>query len=264
MSPFLLPRLRLRTRLFLWLAGFAAAILAFIVFGMPQQRATLLGLIAAGVIIALKDFLLCIVGWFGLTGRRGIRVGDLVEIDGTQGEVIEITALRTTLLEIGDWTAAGYPTGRQAVFMNKFPFEHKYFNFTTAEQWMWDQLSIAVPVGAEITPDTHARIQRLVERKTRADASGAEEAWKRLSRVSGLTDFGVTPPVLLRPSPSGDELIIRYIVKAHSRFEVSVHLRDEILAIIASINEPTVAPFVSSLAALDPNAASELEIPVIH
>jgi small-conductance mechanosensitive channel len=259
------------------LVALALQILVFakiltIIFGLPEQSTTLFGLITAGVTIALKDFLLSIFGWFGLMGRKGIRVGDWVEIDGTQGEVIEITVLRTTLLETGNWATAGHPTGRQAVFMNKFPFEHKYFNFTTEEQWMWDQLSIAVSPGKEITREILAQIQQLVDDETREDALHAEQAWTRLIRLHGLTDFGTTPPVVLRSTPSGSELVVRYIVKAQNRFEFSVRLRDGILAILGTIIEPGTAPFVSPTASStghvtvdrDSPATPELEPPLLR
>jgi hypothetical protein len=43
--------------------------------------------------------------------KNGIRVGV---------EVAEIGLFRTILLETGDWTAKGQPTGRRVAFMNTF------------------------------------------------------------------------------------------------------------------------------------------------
>ena len=203
-----------------------------VIFGIPAQPTTLIGFVTAGLTIALRDYLLSIFGWFGLMGKKGIRVGDWVEIDGTQGEVIEISTLRTTLLETGNWATAGHPTGRQAVFMNKFPFEHKYFNFSTSEQFMWDQISILVPSGNQPSPETVALIHRLVQDETRVDTAMAEAAWNRLSRIHEIQDFGATPPVVVRSSAAGIELIIRYIVRAPARFETSVRLRDQIPSIL--------------------------------
>ena len=109
---------------------------AVVIFGMPGNISTLIGFITAGITVTLKDFLVSFVGWFALMGRRGIQVGDWVEIDGTQGEVAEITVLHTFLLETGNWVTSGQFTGRQAVFMNKYAVERKYFNFSTPEQWL--------------------------------------------------------------------------------------------------------------------------------
>src|SRR3984957_1013454 len=64
-----------------------AIVILFIVFGMPTQVTTVLGLAGAGLTVAMKDFIVAFFGWFVLMGRNGIRVGDWVEINGVGGEV---------------------------------------------------------------------------------------------------------------------------------------------------------------------------------
>jgi small-conductance mechanosensitive channel len=52
-----------------------------VIFGVPSQTSTMIGLVTAGITIALKDFIVSFLGWIVLMGREGIRVGDWVEID---------------------------------------------------------------------------------------------------------------------------------------------------------------------------------------
>ena len=49
-------------------------------------------------------------------GPNGIRVHDWVEIDGVGGEVVELGLFHTWLLETGNWTANGHPTGKKSLF----------------------------------------------------------------------------------------------------------------------------------------------------
>ena len=90
------------------------AVILLILFGVPNQMSTILGLAGAGLTVACKDFIMGFIGWFLLMGRNGLRVGDWVEIDGVVGEVVEIGLLRTVLLETGNWTDSGHPTGPQS------------------------------------------------------------------------------------------------------------------------------------------------------
>jgi small-conductance mechanosensitive channel len=53
-----------------------AIVIAFVVFGMPSQATTILGLAGAGLTVASKDVIMAFFGWFLLMGRNGIRVGD--------------------------------------------------------------------------------------------------------------------------------------------------------------------------------------------
>ena len=59
-------------------------VILLVVFGLPSQLSTVLALGAAGLTVALKDFIVAFFGWFVLMGRNGIRVGDWVEINGSR------------------------------------------------------------------------------------------------------------------------------------------------------------------------------------
>jgi hypothetical protein len=102
-------------------------------------------LTTAGLTLVLQDFIIAFFGWFVLMGKHGIRVGDWVEINGVGGEVTEIGLFRTTLLETGNWTDKGHPTGRRITILNSFAIRGQYFNFSTAGQWMWDEISVSLP-----------------------------------------------------------------------------------------------------------------------
>ena len=135
----------------------------FILFGVPNQMSTIIGLAGAGLTVACKDFIMGFIGWFLLMGRNGLRVGDWVEIDGVVGEVVEIGLLRTVLLETGNWTDSGHPTGRKVAFVNSFAIEGHFFNFSTTGQWLWDEVEIMVPASQNPYPVIDA-IQKMVDR----------------------------------------------------------------------------------------------------
>ena len=114
---------------------------------LPSQMPTILGLATAGVTVVFQDFILAFFGWFVLMGKNGIRVGDWVEINSVGGEVAEITLFRTMLMETGNWTDKGHPTGRRVTFINNFAITGQYFNFSTVGQWMWDEITLNIASG---------------------------------------------------------------------------------------------------------------------
>jgi small-conductance mechanosensitive channel len=122
----------------------ALGLILLVIFGPPSQLATILGLAGAGLTVALKDFIVSFLGWFVLMGRNGIRLGDWVEINGVTGEVVELGMFHTVLLETGNWTDSGHPTGRRVTFTNSFAIEGHYFNFSTSGQWLWDELTLVL------------------------------------------------------------------------------------------------------------------------
>ncbi len=203
-------------RLVVQVLAFLAILL--VVFGPPQQLSTVIGLTTAGLTVALQDFILGFVGWFLLMGRNGLGVGDIVEINSVTGDVVEIGIFRTTLLETGNWTAKGHPTGRRVAFNNKFAISGQFFNFSTAGQWMWDELTVTVPTGQDPRAAID-RVQKVVADETGDDAQLAEAEWRRSSLQRGLSQFSASPDVNLRPSSAGFDLVVRYVTRATGRFD---------------------------------------------
>lgn len=199
-----------------------------VVFGVPQQMPTILGLATAGLTVVFQDFIIAICGWFVLMGPNGIRVNDWVEIDGVGGEVVELNLFRTWLLETGNWTANGHPTGRRVSFLNGYAIRGKYFNFSTVGQWMWDEIKVSIPAGTKVHPLVE-RVYEATVKSTEADATMAELEWKRVTHETGSPQFSAMPSVNLRPAGAGVDLVIRYITRAGVRLQKRNHLFETIV-----------------------------------
>jgi small-conductance mechanosensitive channel len=200
-------------------------LILLVLIGVPGQIGTMLGIIGAGLTVALKDFIVAFIGWFVLMGRNGMRVGDWVEIKGVSGEVVELNMFHTVLLETGNWTDAGHPTGRRVTFTNSFAIEGHYFNFSTTGQWLWDELTIVVPYGR----DPHAVADAILKEVTEAtadDARQAEEEWRRASRGQRGSNLAVKPGIAIRPDSGGvgAQIVVRYVTRASERFALRARL----------------------------------------
>ncbi|MFZ1005745.1 MAG: mechanosensitive ion channel domain-containing protein [Candidatus Sulfotelmatobacter sp.] len=213
-----------------------AIVVMFIVFGMPSQTTTILGLAGAGLTVAGKDVIMAFFGWFLLMGRNGIRVGDWVEIEGVGGEVIEIGLLKTVLLETGNWTDSGHPTGRRVSFVNSFAIEGHYFNFSTSGQWMWDELQLTIPADKDPYSVVDG-LQKLVAKDTAANAHEAEEEWQHTTTRYHVQAFSATPAISLRPTGSGVEVRVRYITRAYERHETRKRLYEAIVELMQGKRE---------------------------
>jgi len=105
-------------RVVLW---FTIVVVAAFAFASDlTSSATFFGLLAAGVAVALQSVIIAALGYFLLVGRRGIRIGDRVEISGVTGDVTDIGWLQFQLREIDSGTQQ--PTGRVVTFSNSFVF----------------------------------------------------------------------------------------------------------------------------------------------
>ncbi len=195
----------------------AFIIILLIAIGLPTQFGTMIGIVGAGLTVALKDFIVAFFGWLMLMGRNGIRLGDWVEINGVSGEVAELGMFHTVLMETGNWSDAGHPTGRRVTFTNSFAIEGHYFNFSTSGQWLWDELQLVVPAGRDPYPIVDAITKQVVE-ATAESARLAEQEWQRAVPAQRGKVFSGTPGINVKPVVGGVEIAIRYITRANERF----------------------------------------------
>ena len=208
------------------IAALAAGLCAIVFFGPPTEVSTLIGLTTAGLTVALKDFIAAIFGWFSLIGKNGVHIGDWVEIEGVGGEVVDIGLFRTELLELGNWTSTGRPTGRRVSFMNTYAIEHHYFNFSTTGQWLWDELQMTLPNSDRAYEDAR-HVLEIVESSTKVDTEAAEKDWTEArSKILTKDSLSITarPTVDLRPSVNGLEVYVRYVTRAPQRYETKSRL----------------------------------------
>jgi hypothetical protein len=100
---------------------FAVAVVALLsVASDLRSLATYLGLLSAGLLLALQNVILPSLGALVLLGKRGIRVGDRVGISGITGEVINMGLLQFQLSEFD--IQEGHFTGHVATFSNSLVF----------------------------------------------------------------------------------------------------------------------------------------------
>jgi small-conductance mechanosensitive channel len=215
----------------------AALAILLVIFGVPNQFATVLALAGAGLTVALKDFIVGFVGWFVLMGANGIRPGDWVEINGVAGEVLRVGPLHTVLLETGSWSDAGHPTGRKVTFVNSYAIEGHYFNFSTSGQWMWDELQVSIPAGKDPYPVADA-IKKIVASETEKNARLAEQEWQRATLDHVPSGFKAEPSMNLRPTDSGATVAIRYITRANERHDLRSRLYRSVLDLLHSKRIP--------------------------
>lgn len=211
-------------------------LILFVIFGAPRQTPTILGLTTAALTIALQDYIIAFLGWFRLMGKSGIHVGDWVEINNVSGEIVDFRLMTTTLLEANQ----GFLTGRRITFMNSYAIRGQYFNFSTAGQWTWEEITAAVPATADVH-ELVQRVEQVVTEETGENFRRAKEEWSRGIRTAGPRGLDLGPAVNLRPSGSGIELHVRYITPASARFELRNRLYQRIVELLHSPAEPAVA-----------------------
>lgn len=216
-----------------YIAGFfAVLVVGRVWFEGIQSLATFLGLLTAGLAIALKDPITNLAGWLFIVSRRPFEVGDRIQIGQLRGDVIDIALFQFSLLEIGNWVHADQSTGRVIHVPNGQVFTTEQANYTQGFEYIWNEIPVLVTFESnwkrakEILLDLVNRLHR--HTSTKADAQIRDAARKYLIFYKTLT-----PTVYTEVRDCGVLLTIRYLCKARQRRGTAQTLWEETLEAFA-------------------------------
>ena len=191
--------------------------------------ATYLGLLSAGMAIALKDPLANFAAWIFILWRRPFEVGDRVQVGEHAGDVVDIRLFQFTLLEIGHWVQADQTTGRLIHVPNALLFTTPIANFTRGFQSIWTELPVLVTFESDWRK-ARTLLQAIAERHgaKAAERAGAELA--AAARRYALPRSATDPAVYLSVEASGVLLTLRTPCSPRARREVTDAIWQDILA----------------------------------
>jgi len=198
------------------------------------------------------------LGWFVLMGKNGIRLGDWVEINGVTGEVVELGMFHTVLLETGNWTDSGHPTGRRVTFTNSYAIEGHYFNFSTSGQWMWDELQVVLPTGQ----DPYPVIECDSEKGRRSNHRNRETGRAGMATRREFSPDERLSACACHQREAGHRRrrdCVRYITRANERYQLRAKLYQaavDLLGPKAVASPAPPAPTPSSISRIPGNRAS--------
>ncbi len=205
--------LRKATRYFVFVVLLIA--LAIVWRPFAGRLGVVLGLAAAGVAFAMQEVIGALAGWASILTSRQFRVGDRIQMGGVRGDVLDITPLRTKVLEIGSagdetsWVRGRQYTGRVVSISNKAVFSEPVYNSSAAFDYLWEELTLPVPYQE----DWRLAERILQEEAERTSSSaGARQAIEEMRRRYPVERAEVEPRVFVRATDNWVELSARFVV----------------------------------------------------
>lgn len=217
-------RLRARTR---WVA-LALTVLGLVVIWADELHTMALSLvaIAAALVLATKELIMCMSGTLVRASGGSFEIGDRIEVEGVRGDVIDHQLLTTTVLEIGPGHRA---TGRTVVLPNSVFLTAKVFNETLTDNFVLHVITVPVAVLADIGKQ-EAQLLALAHDVCGAYAEDAARSLEATSAHHGLPATSAQPRVFIATN-AGDKvnLLLQVPVPARQRGEVEQEILRRLL-----------------------------------
>jgi small-conductance mechanosensitive channel len=179
------------------------------------------GLGAAGLGFALQNVIGAVFGWIGILVSGIFRIGDRISFAGVEGDVIDLTPLRTVIMEMGSplelgvtvpattWVRGRQYTGRVVAVPNYRVLTDPVYNYSGAFEYIWEELTVPISYRS----DWREAERILLEEVERAsDSAGAKQAMEEMARRYPVPQTEVEPNVFVRLTDNWWEISGRFVV----------------------------------------------------
>ncbi len=181
-----------------------------------KELGTFLGLLSAGLAIALHDTIANLAGWIFIVTRKPFVLGDRIEIGGTAGDVIDIRPFQFSVIEVGGRIDAEQSTGRIINVPNAKVMRDNLANFSTGFDYIWHEIPVLITFESNWKKAKELLLGIVNEKVEHLSADA--EAQVRTAAMRYLIFFSkMTPTVYTSVRDSGVLLTIRYIVKPRTK-----------------------------------------------
>jgi small-conductance mechanosensitive channel len=212
-----------------YLLGIVAVLaLLRIWLGGVTGLAASIGIISAGIAIALHAPLTNFAGWIFLTVRRPFTVGDRIQIGEHAGDVIDLRLFAFSLVEIGNWVDADQSTGRILHIPNGKVFAETVANYTQGFNFIWDE----IPVTVTFESDWRKAKELLTEISKRHAVLTSDEAARQVREAAStylIKYEHLTPIVWTSVADIGVTLTIRFLSDPRRRRSAEAAIWEDIL-----------------------------------
>jgi small-conductance mechanosensitive channel len=244
-----------RRKFFTTIIAFAAGIAIVILWAHTlKQKGTFLGLLGAGLAIALKEPLLSIAGRLAIFTGHMYNAGDRIEMQQMAGDVIDIGFFYTRMLEIGSWIGADQYNGRILLIPNSMIFGTPILNYTQHLSLIWDE--VVLPITYNSNMESAIRILTEVGSEyTREFLKNAEHDLEQMRRQFVVPHLELKPVVYVKVTSNWLELTMRYVVDPKQRRAASSFIYKEVFKRISQAQDIQIASETMDLTVHRPKAA---------
>ncbi|MFD2999398.1 mechanosensitive ion channel family protein [Pontibacter toksunensis] len=202
--------------------GLSILVLSNIWFNGFESIATFLGLLSAGLVLALREPLLSMTGWLYILWKRPFRIGDRIQVGETIGDVIDISLFQFSLNEIRGWVDADQATGRVVNVPNARVFTVPQANYNYGFPFVWQEIPVNITFESN-----WKKAKEILEQVTRQHAEQLSEAAvlqvKRQSQRHLIFYEDLEPKLYTTVRENGIEITARYLCGIMRRRQ-STHL----------------------------------------
>lgn len=208
-------------------------------FDDPARLATALGLVTAGLAFALQRVVTALAGYIVILRGKTFSIGDRIRMGGVRGDVIALSLIQTTIMEMGQppevqsdepamWVMGRQYTGRVVTLTNDKIFEEPVYNYTREFPFIWDEMQVPIPFQAD-----RNRIEQMLldvaQRHTVNIEQLSHASIEEMQRRYFMRTTDIKPHVFFRLTSNWVQMSLRFVARADEVRQMKNLMTREIL-----------------------------------
>ena len=231
---------------------FADSVIVLLIWlGVGSNLTVAMGILGAGIAFASQEVIGSFAGYLNIVSGSIYRIGDRVRIGNVVGDVMDISILRTTVMEIGEWVQADQYTGRIVTIANRAVFADPVFNYTQHWGYIWDEITLPITYTSDWRRAAEIMLENAQEYTEELHADAAARLSKMIDRYP-LQSTQVEPTIYMAMTDNWIEITLRYIVDARERRKIKGQLHRELLQHFETEENVTVASMTVEIVGFPP------------
>lgn len=190
--------------------------IAIIWFDKIGSIATFIGLVSAGIVIALKDPVANLAGWLFIIVRKPLELGDRVQINDIAGDVIDVRFFQFTINEIKNWVDADQSTGRIIHIPNGHIFKYPQANYNQGFPHVWNEIGVPITFESD-WEKAKELLENIVNEHAEQFSFSARKKLIEASKQFMIFYRTLTPIIYVSVKDNGVLLTMRYLIAPRKR-----------------------------------------------
>lgn len=187
--------------------------------------------VAAAIVVATKELIMCLSGSILRSVTKQYSVGDYIEVNGLRGRVVDINLLNTLMMQIGPNPLVGQLSGKTLSFPNSLLLNHSVRRDNILGDYVIHTVEIPVPIHLD-SDVIVGRLKAVLEPLCQPYVPAIQ---RHLENVQAEKLF-ITPAAQPRVTrvPHDDKvylIIVRYASPVAKRLEIQQAVLNEFLRV---------------------------------
>lgn len=187
--------------------------------------------VAAAIVVATKELIMCLSGSILRSVTKQYSIGDYIEVNGLRGLVVDINLLNTLMMQIGPNPLVGQLSGKTLSFPNSLLLNHSVRRDNILGDYVIHTVEIPVPIHLD-SDVIVGRLKAVLEPLCQPYVPAIQ---RHLENVQAEKLF-ITPAAQPRVTrvPHDDKvylIIVRYASPVAKRLEIQQAVLDEFLRV---------------------------------